>query len=64
MTVGNIQDVDHANTILAAGRADLVVMARAHLADPYLTLRAATRYGVDVPWPSQYLAAKPARRKG
>jgi anthraniloyl-CoA monooxygenase len=64
MTVGNVQDVDQANTILAAGRADLVALARAHLADPSLTLRAAAAYGVDVPWPSQYLAAKPARRKG
>jgi anthraniloyl-CoA monooxygenase len=64
MTVGNIQDVDQANTILAAGRADLVVMARAHLADPYLTLHAAAGYGVAVPWPPQYLAAMPTRRKG
>jgi anthraniloyl-CoA monooxygenase len=64
MAVGNIQDVDQANTILAAGRADLVVMARAHLFDPYLTLHAAASYGVDAPWPSQYLAVKPSRRKG
>ena len=27
-------------------------------------LHAAERYGEDVPWPSQYLAAKPRRRKG
>ncbi len=39
MTVGNIQDADQANTILAAGRADLCVMARPHLVDPYVTLR-------------------------
>jgi len=59
MVVGGILDADHANTVLGAGRADLAVIARAHLADPYLTLRAATRYGVDVPWPGQYLRGKP-----
>jgi anthraniloyl-CoA monooxygenase len=64
MAVGNIQNADQCNTILAAGRADLCVMARAHLADPYLTLHAAETYGVDVQWPKQYLAAKPRGRKG
>jgi len=65
MTVGNIQDVDQCNTILAAGRADLCVLARAHLADPYLTLHAAAHYGqAHVPWPKQYLAARPAMKKG
>ena len=59
MAVGGILDADHANTVLAAGRADLAVIARSHLADPYLTLHAAARYGVDVPWPGQYLLAKP-----
>ena len=33
------------NTILAAGRADLCALARPHLLDPYLTLRAAVAYG-------------------
>jgi anthraniloyl-CoA monooxygenase len=57
--VGAIQGADHANTVLAAGRADLAVMARAHLADPYLTLHAAEEYGYfEAPWPQQYLAAK------
>lgn len=65
MTVGNVQDADQANTLLAAGRADLVVLARAHLADPYLTLHAAARYGyAGQYWPPQYLAAAPATRKG
>lgn len=59
MAVGAILDVDHANTVLAAERADLALMARPHLADPYLTLHAAARYGVDLPWPPQYLLAKP-----
>ena len=65
MTVGNIQDVDQVNTILAARKADLCLLARAHLADPALTLHAAERYGWDgQAWPKQYLAAKPRLRKG
>ena len=64
IAVGNIQDADQANTLLAAGRCDLVAMARPHLADPYTALHAAARYGEDVPWPVQYLAAKPSLRKG
>ncbi len=62
MTVGNIQDADQCNTILAAGRADLCVLARPHLADPYLMLHAAARYGVDEQyWPPQYWAVRPRR---
>jgi anthraniloyl-CoA monooxygenase len=62
MTVGNIQDADQCNTILAAGRADLCVLARPHLADPYFMLHAAARYGFDEQyWPPQYWAARPRR---
>ena len=60
MAVGAILGEDHANTVLAAGRADLVCMARPHLADPYLTARAAAKYGYDEQWwPPQYLAGRP-----
>ncbi|HEY5711579.1 MAG TPA: bifunctional salicylyl-CoA 5-hydroxylase/oxidoreductase [Allosphingosinicella sp.] len=41
MAVGNIYESDHVNSILAAGRADLVALARPHLIDPMWTLRAA-----------------------
>ena len=41
MAVGNIFEPDHANAILASGRADLVALARPHLIDPSWTLRAA-----------------------
>ena len=41
MAVGNIYEPDHVNSILAAGRADLVALARPHLIDPMWTLRAA-----------------------
>ena len=58
--VGALLGADHANTVLAAGRADLAVMARPHLRDPYLTLHAAEHYGLwNHPWPDQYQPAKP-----
>ncbi|MBX7097455.1 MAG: FAD-dependent monooxygenase [Myxococcaceae bacterium] len=60
MTVGGIAGADHANTILAAGRADLVAMARPHLSDPSLTARHAQDEGVDCTrWPEPYLMVKP-----
>ena len=61
--VGALLGADHANTVLAAGRADLAVMARPHLSNPYLTIHAAERYGYwDQSWPGQYWAARPAAR--
>ena len=58
MCVGNITTADQVNTILAAGRADLVALARPHLADPYFTLRAAAWYGVRDPLPAA-ISARP-----
>jgi anthraniloyl-CoA monooxygenase len=56
MAVGNIYEPDHANSILAAGRADLVALARPHLVDPMWTLRAAAQLDYrDVYCPPQYL---------
>lgn len=56
MAVGNIYEPDHANSILAAGRADLVALARPHLIDPFWTLRAAAQLDYrDVHVPPQYL---------
>ncbi|HEX2451135.1 MAG TPA: bifunctional salicylyl-CoA 5-hydroxylase/oxidoreductase [Gemmatimonadales bacterium] len=54
MTVGNISSPADVNTILAAGRADLVVLARAHLWDPYWTRHAALDLGYALPWPPMY----------
>ena len=55
MCVGNITTADQVNTILAAGRADLVALARPHLANPYFTLHAAAQYGVaPQSFPIQY----------
>jgi len=60
MAVGGIQDADQANTVIAAGRADLCAIARAHLGDPYITAREAVRYGErGVAWPMQYAAGRP-----
>jgi anthraniloyl-CoA monooxygenase len=56
MCVGNITTADQVNTILAAGRADLVALARPHLVDPFWTLRAAAALDYrDATCPPQYL---------
>ena len=56
MAVGNIYEPDHVNSILAAGRADLVALARPHLIDPMWTLRAAALHDYrQVHVPPQYL---------
>lgn len=55
MAVGNIFEADHVNSILMAGRADLVCLARPHLADPYWTLHAAASIGDrHADWPLPY----------
>lgn len=59
MAVGNIFEPDHVNSILMAGRADLVCLARPHLADPYWTLHAAASLGDrQVKWPDPYLPGR------
>lgn len=59
MAVGNIYEPDHVNSILMAGRADLVCLARPHLADPYWTLHAAGTLGEQSPgWPDPYLTGR------
>ena len=64
MAVGNITEVDHVNSILLAGRADLVCLARPHLADPYWTLHAGVRMGDQgSDWPLPYLAGRDQARR-
>jgi anthraniloyl-CoA monooxygenase len=58
MCVGNITTADQVNTIIAAGRADLIALGRPHLADPSFVLRAAAWYGVDIDQPVQYAPGK------
>jgi anthraniloyl-CoA monooxygenase len=64
MSVGNIQNWDHVNTLIVSGQCDLCALARPHLYDPYFTLHAAAEQDFDLPWPNQYLPAKPRLRKG
>jgi anthraniloyl-CoA monooxygenase len=59
MAVGNIHEPDHVNSILMAGRADLVCLARPHLTDPYWTLHAAAALGDHgEAWPAPYWAGR------
>ncbi len=59
MAVGNIFEPDHVNSILMAGRADLVCLARPHLTDPYWTLRAGAEIGDrHAEWPAPYEAGR------
>ena len=57
--VGLITDPAEADAIIRGGQADLVLLARELLRDPYWPLRAARELGQDVPWPAQYLRAAP-----
>ena len=55
MCVGSITSADQINTIVAAGRADLVALGRPHLMDPSFAIRAAAWYGApDIACPPQY----------
>ena len=59
IAVGAITDGDQANSIIAAGRADLCAVARPHLADPAWTLHEAAKLGdVGMSWPKQYLSGR------
>jgi anthraniloyl-CoA monooxygenase len=54
MAVGNISSFSDVNSIIAAGRADLAALARAHLFDPYWTQHAAAEQEYPTYWPPQY----------
>ena len=59
MAVGAISEADHANSIIAAGRADLCAIARPHLADPNWTLHEAAKLASrEVIWPRPYEAGR------
>ena len=59
--VGLIQTAEQAEEIVATGRADAVMVARAALRDPHFPLAAATELGADIVWPVQYERARPRR---
>jgi len=56
--VGLITSTQQAEEILASEKADLILIARESLRNPYFPLTAAKEQGVDVVWPNQYLRAK------
>ncbi|HSO36474.1 MAG TPA: bifunctional salicylyl-CoA 5-hydroxylase/oxidoreductase [Labilithrix sp.] len=60
ITVGNISTGDQVNTLVLSGRADLVALARPHLANPHFTLGAAIEQGYrDIFIPKQYGIVRP-----
>jgi 2,4-dienoyl-CoA reductase-like NADH-dependent reductase (Old Yellow Enzyme family) len=56
--VGIITEPHQAEAILATGQADLIIIAREFLRDPYFPLRAAHDLGAEIKWPVQYERAK------
>ncbi len=56
--VGLITKADQANEIVKSGKADLVLIARESLRNPYFPLTAAKELGMEIEWPVQYLRAK------
>lgn len=57
--VGLITSYEQAESIITSEQADLVLLAREFLRDPYFPLHAAHQLGEDLPWPVQYERAKP-----
>ncbi|WP_379062255.1 bifunctional salicylyl-CoA 5-hydroxylase/oxidoreductase [Mesorhizobium sp. UC22_110] len=59
IAVGAISEADHANSVIAAGRADLCAIARPHLADPSFVMHEAAKVGYSGQvWPKQYYASR------
>ena len=58
--VGMITEAHQADEIIRSGQADIVLLARQMLRDPYWPLHAAAQLGKSISWPAQYLRAAPA----
>jgi 2,4-dienoyl-CoA reductase-like NADH-dependent reductase (Old Yellow Enzyme family) len=58
--VGMITEAQQADEIIREGQADIVLLAREMLRDPYWPLHAAAKLGQSISWPVQYLRAAPA----
>jgi 2,4-dienoyl-CoA reductase-like NADH-dependent reductase (Old Yellow Enzyme family) len=56
--VGGITSPEFADALVRNGQADLTMLGREHLRNPYFALHAADELGVDVEWPAQYRRAK------
>ena len=57
--VGMITSAAQADHIISTGQADLALLAREMLRDPYFPLRAARELGRTIAWPKQYLRSAP-----
>ena len=57
--VGSITSASQADHIIGTGQADLILMARQMLRDPYAAVHAAQELGVELSWPVQYLRSAP-----
>jgi 2,4-dienoyl-CoA reductase-like NADH-dependent reductase (Old Yellow Enzyme family) len=62
--VGLITEAHQANEIVATGEADLVLLGREFLRDPYWPVHAAAALGEPASWPEQYLRAAPRHSPG
>jgi len=56
--LGLITTVQEANSIIQENKADVVLLAREFLRNPYFPRKAEKELGVDIPWPVQYERAK------
>jgi len=63
MSVKIAPQAAQADTIVRADQADVVLLARELLRDPYWPLRAADQLDQEVPWPPQYLRARTVRHR-
>lgn len=57
--VGMITEPSQADEIITDGKADIVLLAREMLRDPYWPMRAAKELNHTMSWPVQYLKAAP-----
>jgi anthraniloyl-CoA monooxygenase len=65
MAVGGIVSHGDANTIIGAGRADMVALARGYLEDAYFARHAARAQNyTGMKWPNQYRRAADIRLRG
>lgn len=62
--VGMITDAKQADEIIGEGKADLVLLAREFLRQPYWPIHAARELGKDIAWPLQYVRAAPQGTRG
>lgn len=56
--LGLITTVQEANSIIQENKADVVLLAREFLRNPYFPRKAEKELGMDIPWPVQYERAK------